>query len=232
MSRRKVLHHPTTRISLHRSPWTLRSQFQILARARAREAVAVGADGMQASVSKPDQLKHKTIVPGLKLALEEEPDIPECLREESAFRKHRLSSATQYRLVKLQALRSRPDVARQWRQEDRQKGALEFTEALCTSPDITDGEFRVAFQLLTYMPASLDGECYPAVETLARACIAASGRFRVRSEAWRRKAGSGDSREKEKSKLTAMRPYGIVRKKFWRRTEKIDDPKPSFRDGD
>lgn len=50
------------------------------ARSRAREAVAVGADGMQASVSKPDQLKHKTIVPGLKLALEEEPDIPECLR--------------------------------------------------------------------------------------------------------------------------------------------------------
>lgn len=47
------------------------------------------------------------------------------------------------------------------------RARYEFTEALCTSPDITDGEFRVAFQLLTYMPASLDGECYPAVETLA-----------------------------------------------------------------
>jgi len=47
------------------------------------------------------------------------------------------------------------------------KARYEFTEALCISADISDGEFRVAFQLLTFMPARLDGECYPAVETLA-----------------------------------------------------------------
>jgi hypothetical protein len=47
------------------------------------------------------------------------------------------------------------------------RARYEFTEALCISPDITDGEFRVAFQLLTFMPARLDGQYYPAVETLA-----------------------------------------------------------------
>jgi hypothetical protein len=47
------------------------------------------------------------------------------------------------------------------------RARYEFTEALCISADITDGEFRVAFQLLTFMPARLDGQCYPAVETLS-----------------------------------------------------------------
>ena len=42
-----------------------------------------------------------------------------------------------------------------------------FVDALCIATDITDAEFRVAYQLMTYMPPSLNGECYPAVETLA-----------------------------------------------------------------
>jgi hypothetical protein len=42
-----------------------------------------------------------------------------------------------------------------------------FVDALCIAPDVTDAEFRVAYQLMTYMPASLNGECYPAVGTLA-----------------------------------------------------------------
>ena len=42
-----------------------------------------------------------------------------------------------------------------------------FVDALCIAADITDAEFRVAYQLMTYMPPSLIGECYPAVETLA-----------------------------------------------------------------
>src|SRR3954447_4363244 len=42
-----------------------------------------------------------------------------------------------------------------------------FTDALSVAPTISNTAFRVAYRLLSFMPARLDGTSYPAVSTLA-----------------------------------------------------------------